>query len=164
MLLIRFLFVTFSLMGIHFAQISVAQNSPEDYVNAHNKYRAEVGVRPVTWNETVAAYAQKYANSRVASCELEHSQGPYGENIAEGYGDLKGVDAVTMWASEKSNYDHASNSCVGGDDDESCLHYTQVVWQNTVHLGCGRAKCLNGWWFVTCNYDPVGNIVGQRPY
>jgi hypothetical protein len=27
---------------------------------------------------------QKYANSRVENCELEHSGGPYGENIAEG--------------------------------------------------------------------------------
>ncbi|XP_058006664.1 basic form of pathogenesis-related protein 1-like [Hevea brasiliensis] len=155
----KFLLAT-HLVGLSLAQITLAQNSPQDYVDAHNAVRAEVGVGPVSWNKTVAAYAQKYANSRIENCELEHSYGPYGENIAEGYGNLNGVDAVTMWASEKPNYDYKSNSCVG----DECLHYTQIVWRNSVHLGCGRAKCKNGWWFVTCNYDPVGNIEGQYPY
>ncbi|KAJ4848743.1 hypothetical protein Tsubulata_020458 [Turnera subulata] len=139
---------------------SLAQNSHQDYVDAHNSVRAEVGVGPIAWNDTIAAYAQKYANSRIEKCELKHSYGPYGENIAKGYGNLNGVDAVEMWASEKPNYDPGSNSCVG----DECLHYTQIVWRNSVHLGCGRAKCKDGWWFVICSYDPVGNIVGQRPY
>ncbi|KDP35893.1 hypothetical protein JCGZ_09865 [Jatropha curcas] len=141
-------------------ELSLAQNSPQDYVDAHNSVRARVGVPPITCNRTVAAYAQEYANSRVENCEFEHSYGPYGENIAEGYGNLNGVDAVAMWVTEKANYDHKSNSCVG----DECLHYTQVVWRSSVHLGCRWAKCKNGWWFVTCNYDPVGNIEGQRPY
>ncbi|TYH88936.1 hypothetical protein ES332_D01G223400v1, partial [Gossypium tomentosum] len=50
---------------------------------------------------------------------------------------------------------------VGGDD---CLHYTQVVWSKSVNLGCARAKCANGWVFVICSYDTVGNVEGQRPY
>ncbi|CAN0908934.1 Basic form of pathogenesis-related protein 1 [Linum grandiflorum] len=41
---------------------------------------------------------------------------------------------------------------------------SSVVWQNSVRLGCARAQCSNGWWFVTCNYDPPGNYIGQRPY
>eukprot|EP00257_Ricinus_communis_P006588 XP_002522062.2 basic form of pathogenesis-related protein 1 [Ricinus communis] len=150
------------MVGTVLVHISLAQNSPQDYVNAHNTVRAEIGVGPITWNKTVAAYAQTYANSRIESCEFEHSYGPYGENIAEGYGNLNGVDAVNMWVSEKPNYDYGSNSCKGGEDE--CLHYTQVVWRNSVHLGCGRAKCKTGWWFVTCNYHPVGNIEGQRPF
>ncbi|XVE67398.1 hypothetical protein DITRI_Ditri08aG0157100 [Diplodiscus trichospermus] len=144
------------------AHFSVAQNSPQDFVNAHNVIRAKVGVGPLVWNRTVAAYAQNYANERIKDCNLEHSYGPYGENLAEGYGNLNGVDAVTMWASEKPDYDYASNSCHSGDDE--CLHYTQVVWRNSVHLGCGRAKCNNGWVFVICSYAPVGNIEGERPY
>ncbi|CAN0920977.1 Basic form of pathogenesis-related protein 1 [Linum grandiflorum] len=143
------------------AASTISLSSPRDYVEAHNAVRAAVGVGPVTWNATVAAYAQAYAESRVhGNCELQHSGGPYGENIAEGYGDLEGTDAVKMWASEKRNYDYGSNSCVG----ESCLHYTQIVWRESVRVGCGRAKCDNGWVFVTCNYDPFGNIQGQRPY
>ncbi|KAF2294249.1 hypothetical protein GH714_008592 [Hevea brasiliensis] len=114
MLFRKFLLATL-LVGLSLAQISLAQNSPQDYVDAHNAVRAEVGVGPVSWNKTVAAYAKKYANSRIENCELEHSYGPYGENIAEGYGNLNGVDAVTMWASENPNYDCKSNSCVGDE-------------------------------------------------
>ncbi|KAF9675767.1 hypothetical protein SADUNF_Sadunf09G0067100 [Salix dunnii] len=140
----KFLFAAYLIVSVS-DTITSAQNSPQDYVDAHNAVRAEVGVGPIAWNKTVAAYAQKYANSRVQSCEMEHSGGPYGENIAEGYGNLNGVDAVKMWASEKPFYSHDTNSCV----DDECLHYTQIVWRKSVHLGCGRAKCRNGW----CGFD-----------
>lgn len=147
-------------ISLALAHISQAQNSHQDYVSAHNAVRAQVGVGPVTWNYTVAAYAQDYANQRQGDCNLDHSMGPYGENLAEGYGNLNGVDAVKMWVSEKPNYDYASNSCVG----DECLHYTQVVWRKSTQLGCGRVKCQNGWLFVICSYYPVGNIEGERPY
>ncbi|KAF8027876.1 hypothetical protein BT93_E0716 [Corymbia citriodora subsp. variegata] len=142
------------------AGVSAAQNSRQDFVHEHNAARAEVGVGPISWNRTVAAYAQKYANERKGDCNLEHSRGPYGENLAEGYGVLSARDSVKMWAGEKDHYDYGSNSCVGGE----CLHYTQVVWRNSVHLGCARVKCDNGWWFVICSYDPPGNYEGERPY
>ncbi|CAK9145004.1 unnamed protein product [Ilex paraguariensis] len=149
-----------SMIILTLAHLSQAQNSQKDFLDAHNKARAQVGVRPLVWNDTVSAYAQNYANKRIGDCNLEHSEGPYGENIAEGYGDLKAADAVSMWVGEKSCYDYSSNSCVGGE----CLHYTQVVWADSVHLGCARVQCHNGWVFVTCNYDPPGNYEGQRPY
>ncbi|KAF3439357.1 hypothetical protein FNV43_RR19269 [Rhamnella rubrinervis] len=135
-------------------------NPNQDFVDAHNAARAEVGVGPITWNHTVAAYAQNYANQRVNNCEMEHSGGPYGENLAEGYESMTGEDAVKFWVTEKANYDYSTNSCVG----DECLHYTQVVWRNSVHLGCARAKCRNDWMFVICNYDPPGNYEGERPY
>ncbi|XP_030523317.1 basic form of pathogenesis-related protein 1-like [Rhodamnia argentea] len=142
------------------ADVSAAQSSHQDFVDEHNAARAEVGVGPIAWNGTVAAYAQKYADERIGDCNLEHSGGPYGENLAEGYGVLSGRDSVKMWVGEKDNYDYDSNSCVGGE----CLHYTQVVWRKSVHLGCARVKCDNGWWFVICNYAPPGNYEGERPY
>ncbi|TXG62755.1 hypothetical protein EZV62_009749 [Acer yangbiense] len=91
---------------------------------------------------------------------MDNSIGPYGENLAEGYGQMDVVDVVKFWASEKPHYDYKSNSCV----DDECLHYTQIVWSTSVHVGCGRIKCENGWLFVICSYDPPGNIEGQRPY
>ncbi|KAK2987448.1 hypothetical protein RJ640_018585 [Escallonia rubra] len=121
-------------MSITMCGHSVAQSSPEDFLYPHNKARAQVGVQPLTWNYTIAAYAQHYAIQRFADCNLEHSGGPYGENLAEGYGELKAADAVSMWVGEKQNYDYHSNSCVG----DECLHYTQVVWRDSVHLGCAR--------------------------
>ena len=58
-----------------------AQNTAQDFVNLHNSPRADVGVGNVTWNATVAAYAQSYANQRAGDCRLVHSGGPYGENL-----------------------------------------------------------------------------------
>lgn len=141
---------------------SYAQNSPQDYLDPHNSARAAVGVGAMTWDDTVAAYAQNYANERKGDCQLVHSGGPYGENIFWGSGrEFTAADAVASWVSEKQYYDYSANTCQSG---EQCGHYTQVVWRNSVNLGCARVQCDNGAWFITCNYNPPGNYVGQRPY
>lgn len=138
---------------------SKAQDSPQDYVRVHNEARAGVGVGPMQWNESIAAVAQSYADQRRSDCNLIHSTGPYGENLAKSSGDLSGVRAVNLWVEEKANYDYSSNTCNG-----ECGHYTQIVWKSSVKLGCGKAKCNSGGTFVVCNYDPPGNYVNQKPY
>ncbi|CAM0150198.1 unnamed protein product [Urochloa decumbens] len=141
-----------------------AQNDPQDYVDPHNAARNDVGVGPVTWDDTVAAYAASYAAQRRGDCALQHSGGPYGENIFWGSAgaDWSAADAVNSWVSEKQWYDHDSNSCAAG---ETCGHYTQVVWRDSTAIGCARVVCDNGGGvFITCNYNPPGNVVGQSPY
>ena len=148
------------LVSLALVHHSHAQNSQQDYLNAHNAARSQVSVANIIWDSTVAAYALNYSNSRISDCNLVHSNGPYGENLAKGSGSFTGTAAVNLWVAEKPHYDYASNSCVGGQ----CLHYTQVVWRNSVRVGCARVQCTNGWWFISCNYDPPGNYIGQRPY
>ncbi|XP_028130843.2 venom allergen 5-like [Diabrotica virgifera virgifera] len=44
-------------------------------------------------------------------------------------------------------------------------HYTQIVWADTNHVGCGITKYLeDGWetWYMACNYGPGGNA-GAKP-
>ncbi|XP_071714978.1 pathogenesis-related protein PR-1 type-like [Rutidosis leptorrhynchoides] len=143
-------------------QVSHSHSGPEDYVNAHNAARKEVGVKPLKWDPTVAKFAVSYANKRKADGALVHSHyDKYGENIALGWGEFTGLDAMKLWVDEKRDYDYKSNSCKPG---KMCAHYTQVVWKNTTRIGCGRVMCVNGAWFVTCNYDPPGNYIGQKPY
>ncbi|XP_023538576.1 basic form of pathogenesis-related protein 1-like [Cucurbita pepo subsp. pepo] len=138
-----------------------AQNTPRAYLALHNRARAQVGVGPMQWSNTVAAYAQAYAEKRKGDCAMIHSTGPYGENIAAGYyPEFTGADAVKLWANEKPLYDHASNKCVGGE----CGHYTQMVWRSSVRLGCARVPCKANSQFVVCNYDPPGNYIGEKPY
>ncbi|KAL2927636.1 Pathogenesis-related protein 1C [Bienertia sinuspersici] len=146
------------------AQICNAQNSPQDYVDAHNVARATVGVGNLHWDDQVATYAQNYAQQLVGDCNIHHSGGPYGENIAGGEGataSFTGKDAVQMWVDEKANYDYNSNTCA---QNKVCGHYTQVVWRDSIRLGCARAQCNRGPYFVICNYAPAGNIIGQKPY
>ncbi|KAL3843832.1 hypothetical protein ACJIZ3_001235 [Penstemon smallii] len=141
---------------------SSAQNSAQDYVNSHNTPRGQVGVGTVTWNTTLATYAQNYANQRITDCALTHSYGPYGENLAKGSNSaFSGVSAVNMWVAEKPYYDYTTNSCTGG---KQCLHYTQVVWRESVQIGCARVQCTSGWYYVICSYAPPGNWEGEWPY
>ncbi|PON86808.1 Cysteine-rich secretory protein, allergen V5/Tpx-1-related [Trema orientale] len=149
-------------LGFAMIQSSRAQNSPQDYLNAHNSARAQVGVGPMTWDDGIAAFALQYANKHAGDCSMVHSGVPeYGENLAKSTGDLTGTSAVNLWVQEKAYYDPNSNSCAVG---QVCGHYTQVVWRNSVRLGCAKVRCANGGTLIGCNYSPRGNIIGQRPY
>jgi pathogenesis-related protein 1 len=66
-----------------------------------------------------------------------------------------------MWVAEKQWYDHDSNTCAAG---QVCGHYTQVVWCDSTTIGCTHPVCNYGGVFITCNYNPPGNFVGQSPY
>ncbi|XP_021717171.1 pathogenesis-related protein PR-1 type-like [Chenopodium quinoa] len=157
------IFACFIFATLALTHMCHAQNSPQDYVNAHNAARAAVGVGNIQWDNRVAQYAQQYANQRKGDCALRHSGSKqYGENIATGSGAfLTGTAAVKLWVDEKADYNYNSNTCA---PNKVCGHYTQVVWRNSVRLGCARVQCNNGGYFVTCNYDPPGNWVGQKPY
>jgi pathogenesis-related protein 1 len=48
----------------------------QDYINAHNAARAEVGVGPPSWDDNVAAYAQNYTNALLSDCRIALSRGP----------------------------------------------------------------------------------------
>ncbi|GAB2218002.1 hypothetical protein Droror1_Dr00001217 [Drosera rotundifolia] len=143
--------------------LSLAQNSPKDYVDAHDYTRSQVDVGPISWSKRLVDYAQNYANIRAQDCALQHSDGPYGENLAIGGGngyDFTGLEAVQLWVDEKQYYHYDDNSCTYG---QMCGHYTQVVWHNTTQVGCARAQCYTGQWFIICSYYPPGNCIGEHP-
>lgn len=147
------------LVGVLVLPDPKVQDSPQDYLRVHNQARATVGVDPIQWDEGVAAFARSYADQLGDDCRLIHSGGPYGENLAGGSGDMSDVSAVNLWVDEKANYNYESNTCNG-----VCRHYTQVVWRKSVKLGCSKVRCNNGGTIITCNYDPPGNSVYERPY
>jgi pathogenesis-related protein 1 len=140
---------------------------------AHNVARANVvpaaatPLPPLTWDDTLAGVAQAYAEK----CIWAHStDNDYGENLYANTGSgTTPQDVVEGWVSEDEFYDYESNSCVPG---EMCGHYTQVVWADTLRVGCGVANCTTGspfdgspeWRNWVCNYDPPGNWVGEKPY
>ncbi|XP_076954788.1 pathogenesis-related protein PR-1 type-like [Bidens hawaiensis] len=131
------LFAVFILI-LHFIY---TKNAPQDFVNAHNAVRKEVGLGPMSWNATVAQFAESYANKRKVDWALVHSNSEqYGENIAIGYEEFSGLDAIKLWVDEKADYNYGLNSC---PPFKMCLHYTQVVWKTSIHIGCARVKCVN---------------------
>jgi pathogenesis-related protein 1 len=70
------------------------------------------------------------------------------------------VDAVKAWESEKPNY---RGQPLGLSNSADIGHYTQMVWRHSKQIGCAKAEC-RGNLIVVCNYDPPGNVLGQKPY
>ena len=131
----------------------------EQMLEAHNRYRAEVKVPPLTWSTQLAERAQKWAQGLIDRNAWAHQGGEFGENLFEvSGGPGTPASVVNAWVSERSDYDHETNSCRG-----RCGHYTQVVWRDTKQVGCGVARKDRREVWV-CNYSPPGNIVGERPY
>jgi pathogenesis-related protein 1 len=132
----------------------------QEIVAAHNSVRAGHGVPPLRWSDELAEYAQKWAKALIASGEFKPRTNPrYGENLFEiSGGPATAHDVVSAWAAEGKNYNSRNNTCSG-----RCGHYTQVVWRDTKLVGCGMAHDRRREVWV-CNYEPHGNIVGERPY
>jgi hypothetical protein len=122
---------------------------------------------PRAWSTRLESYARWWAAQRRGDCALRHSfpegQFALGENIFWGGAGAAWSpgDAVKDWAAEGVDYSYAANACAPGRD---CGHYTQIVWRGTASVGCARVVCDDGCVFITCNYYPPGNVVGQRPY
>ncbi|XP_030448783.1 pathogenesis-related protein 1 [Syzygium oleosum] len=132
------------------------------YLAPHNAVRSKLGLPPLQWSEALASYASWWAHQRRGDCALIHSSSDYGENLFWGGGHAwRPRDAVAAWAAEGPYYDYGTNTCAPNRD---CTHYTQVVWRQSLRIGCARVICVNGDTFITCNYDPHGNVIGQRPY
>jgi uncharacterized protein YkwD len=145
----------------------------DEYVAAHNAVRAAVTepanytgtwapLPPVTWNETVAATAQAWAEHLrdTQNCGLVHDTASgYGENLAAGSGKMTPTTAVNLWAAEKANYTYSPKYAFMSNTG----HYTQIVWRTSVEIGCGSATCGNTT-VICCRYSPPGNYIGKAPY
>ncbi|KAI5122586.1 hypothetical protein M0805_004802 [Coniferiporia weirii] len=127
------------------------------YLSTHNTVRAQHGASPLSWNDTLADAAQKWANG----CVFQHSGGtlgPFGENLAAGTGSYSITDAVQSWTNEASEYD-PSNPVPS--------HFTQVVWKATTQVGCAVQTCSGIFaasygpaQYYVCEYFPQGNVIG----
>ena len=143
---------------------------------AHNEARAAVQTATplpsLTWSPalaaTAAAWVAKCRDSDAPSGLLDHNDDrsdghPYyvGENIYASSGQADPQQAVQDWMSEQADYSYTNNSCSG-----VCGHYTQVVWRDTLEVGCAVGACP-GLQFsntIVCDYGPGGNVNGERPY
>lgn len=153
---------------------------------AHNAARAElapeVSLPELAWSPELAEFAQEWSDELASRCGvIEHrDQNRYGENIA-----LRGStrvtepfspeEAVAGWAAEDACWEFGTIQgsercdavCAADINSNGCGHYTQIIWQNTRHVGCGYSTCqaerftYEVW---VCNYDPPGNFIGQTPY
>jgi pathogenesis-related protein 1 len=88
-----------------------------------------------------------------------------GENLARSTSVVSAAD----WVAEKQWWNCLANTCstVTG---AQCGHYTQVVWQDTLNVGCSIRQCPDStnpnqiWNQLVCNYNRVGNFNGKNPF
>jgi len=148
---------------------------------AHNQVRAMVDTSGIAkgplpamkWDPDLAAHATAWASmcsDGDGNGLVDHSSQAYrtnvagyayvGENIfATGSSMASATQAVETWASEKVNFTYPTG-CSG-----VCGHYTQVVWRDSVNVGCANVSCnsLQYKGIVMCQYGPGGNGPGA-PY
>jgi len=172
----RFHIIAFTIVFVAIALIAdsasiglgLSLKEVQQLIDVHNKVRADVGVVPLNWSKELAIYAKEWADHLAsAGCRMEHRphsgrwKQEHGENLFMGTSGHYGVaDAVTAWESEKKYYKGGTLNSSNWYDSG---HYTQVIWNDTRRVGCDKAEC-DGRIIVVCNYDPPGNVLGQKPY
>ena len=144
-------------------------NFDERLLAAQNRARADMGARPLQWNDQLAKDAKVWADKLAATGRFEHSPDepgiePQGENLWAGTpGSYPPESMIGLWVAEKRDYNPGvfpNNSRSGNVNNVS--HYTQIVWRETTHVGCsmtrGRSEEV-----LVCRYSSPGNVIGQRP-
>merc|ERR1712004_18600 len=143
----------------------VSRAAQQEIVNQHNKHRSSVSP-PATdmvkmyWDENIAKIAQHYANS----CPTYHEANrdsrkvpgygiSIGQNIGYYYQPVKSwTQNIDSWHSEVKDFTYGASYQQSGIG-----HYTQVVHNDAIAIGCGYAKCKGtfNWPFAhtyVCNY------------
>lgn len=139
----------------------------------HNLYRCIHNAPPMRWATDIAANAQNWADRgeyKHSSVQFRQQTGePWGENLAWGTPTLSGATGVLVWYNE---IDDTAGGLVNTTcmKDSNCFqkigHYTQVVWTDSVKLGCGKGSARHNddgdmGDFVVCQYGSSGNYRGQ---
>lgn len=131
-------------------------------LSRNNEIRAEVFTgSELEWNVGIAASAQEHADYLGRNNLFEHSSSGYGENVYASSRDASYVDAVNSWYSEKSDFNVNTKTCNTG---EQCGHYTQLIWKDTLEVGCGKSSSATWTTIVVCQYNPPGNYIGETPF
>lgn len=178
------------------------------FLKTHNDARKALGLPPLEWSEDIARYSLQWIKHNHPACfdaavadkpiPMRHRphdgefKQRYGENLAwwmsTGNIDSRANKAVTLWLSEKADFDKLNQKkpYVVGDEQLKTAapsstalasaperqppvvgHYTQIVWRTTTKVGAARwtfkskDKTIV---FIVANYDPPGNYLGQKPY
>ncbi|AQZ16189.1 PRY3 (YJL078C) [Zygosaccharomyces parabailii] len=134
---------------------STSSDFQSTMVDGHNDKRAKhESTGSLEWDDSLAQYAQNYADKYDCSGSLTHSGGPYGENLAVGYTSQGTIDA---WYNEIEKYNWSDPGF-----SESTGHFTQVVWKSTTKVGCGSKQCGGSvGTYIICSYNPAGNFIGD---
>lgn len=171
----------------------VFQAEKETLLNKHNNLRAKIAngqqsgqpsaanMNKLVWSDELAKIAQRWADQ----CPLYHDQDRRtpdyqhqpGQNIAFSWSSVHNFDwgltsKVQSWYDEHAHFPPQNVAAFSAKGATGTIgHYTQLVWAETKHIGCGimyhkddsqpqypYKKTL------ICNYHPPGNYLGRPVY
>ncbi|HEU4806132.1 MAG TPA: CAP domain-containing protein, partial [Nitrobacter sp.] len=131
----------------------------------HNIARAEYGAPPLVWDPALVQSSGTVAGQRVRTGTLEHSsragRGTVRENISQGLPWWSTRQLLENWTKEKKNFVPGIFPNVSRTNNWYDIgHWAQMIWIQTVMIGCARAAGIGSSWLV-CHYDPGGNKDGK---
>lgn len=158
-------------------------------VDAHNRLRQSVALGQVSsqppaanmmemvWDDELAAGAQHWSDQCITAhdraAQRYDGRFPVGQNLAATWTTRPPTDPsdsqpdfntqINAWFDEVRIY--GFKPITGG---HGTGHYSQLVWGETSHVGCGFTFYYDparGYTkLYVCNYGPGGNVIGSKPY
>ncbi len=144
----------------------------------HNYYRGIAGIPLMKWNPGIAQNAQKWANQlKGRGCKMAHSSHSFrgdvaghsylGENLYWAWSSAtvtpdasRAQNSVDSWYSEIADFQYSAKgtNCPLRGKKGMIGHFTQLMWDKSVELGCAHAVCGGTSLVIVCQYGPGGNF------
>ncbi|KAH8318931.1 hypothetical protein KR074_012249 [Drosophila pseudoananassae] len=125
----------------------------EESLEEHNRLRAIHGCPALKLSESLSEGCATYAAELAKIKTLQHSSGPYGENLC--YRSDSPNKCVQDWYDEIKDYDFKKPGF-----SPKTGHFTAVVWKSSEEMGYGQAV-NDSLTFVVVRYTPAGNVEGK---
>lgn len=156
LVLIQVLFLNLSLLS----QNVFSADEKKMMLSEHNFYRNVVGSNNLQWSDDLEFKAVDIVNQIVNNPIFYSRDMAYGINIYRSVEKPNPVDIVGKWADEQKYY---AGDTITRKNLMIFQHYTQIIWKQTVSIGCAMDKTKGGTYIVVCVYFPKGNSIGQKP-
>ena len=186
---LRALFILVCLGFIQAKLLKLSCKEIRQFVDGHNSRRLQLAkgsvpnqpaasqMLSVVWDKELATKAARWAsnnmfkhnpNKKVPSGKFE----AVGENIyyystTDRSHVFTPESSMASWFDEHYLYTYGELKPSDFAKSKPIGHYTQMVWSNSTHIGCGVSQyAQNGYtkFLVVCNYGPAGNYLDQTPY
>ncbi|CAB3237122.1 unnamed protein product [Arctia plantaginis] len=184
------LYLTLLISATCILEISGSTKEIHAFVDGHNSRRLRVAkgevkgqpgaseMKTMMWDHELYVKASTYAaklprqhnpDKSVPSGRFRTGENLFWYSTTNHNYQLSPETAVEAWFREHHNYTYGPirRSDFDGSKSYQIGHYTQMVWSNTIYVGCAISETYKGQWkkfFVVCNYGPSGNYIGQEPY
>ncbi|KAJ8016543.1 hypothetical protein DPEC_G00008340 [Dallia pectoralis] len=154
----------------------LSQEDAETIVELHNTYRGQVVpsaayMTKMKWDENLKIQAESYAVKCVWDYDqdLNLDEKAMGQNIYNSKDPFNATKAMEQWFLQNISYNfNHKPSC---QDEILCRHYIQMVWANSLSVGCALHRCDTmerlsdkPTDFLVCNYRPAGYFGDKKPY